>query len=175
VAGLTALQLAVPAADPMLDRLRGGLPPGSTVLDPAHISLGYPWLAPEVADEVIDDVAAALADMPPVTVTLHGPRRFGPDRRGRTVIYLDPRPGDDVVAVAAAVGRASGRPPAQFVPHCSVLRLGPQVDPQPWEREVGADVPLEATLDTVHFHVRDRRGWRRERTLPLGGDPQRRL
>ena len=100
MARASALQLAVPAVDPLLDDVRPLLPDGATVLDPAHISFGYPWLEPATALAVIDDVGEVLARQRPFDVTLLGPRRFGPDRGGRwrAAWYLRTR-----VTVPAAV------------------------------------------------------------------------
>ena len=86
--GVTVLQLMVPAVDPELDDLRPDLPAGSAVMDPAHISFGYPWLDPDAGRAALDDVEAALAREGPFDVELAGPRRFPPDRDGRVMLYL---------------------------------------------------------------------------------------
>lgn len=169
MARVSALQLAVPAAEPLLDELRSLLPDGASVLDPAHISFGYPWLAPEAALAVIDDVAAVIASHPPIDVTLLGPRRFAPDRAGRVTVWLDPRPTAPLVALGHAVAAIAGLPADGFTPHCSLVRLPAGADPVPIEDAVAPHLPLITRLDRVDLHVQASGGWRHARSMSLGG------
>ena len=171
MAELSTLQLAVPAADIVIERVRPLLPYGSTVLDPAHISFGYPWLEPDAARGVVDEVQEALADCSPVTVDLHGPRRFPPDHRGRTVLWLEPRPAEPIREISRVITRVSGRP-RDFRPHCSIVRLGEGVDPTPFEQVIDDALPLHATLDTIELHIRQLGQWRPERSITLTAAPQ---
>lgn len=168
MARVSALQLAVPAVDPLLDDLRPLLPDGATVLDPAHISFGYPWLAPATALAVIDDVGEVLARQRPFDVTLLGPRRFDPDRRGRVTLWLEPQPTATLLALGRIVGDAAGHPLDEYTPHCSLLRLPAGADPEPFHQLVAPRLPIVTRLERVELHVRDGGGWRHERTLPLG-------
>jgi 2'-5' RNA ligase len=169
VAGLSALQLMVPAADPLLADLRPRLPAGATVLDPGHISFGYPWLQPDVAGSVIDDVAEALAAAQPADVVLHGPQRFPADTRGRITVHLVPEPRAALEALAAIIADASGHDIDSFTPHCSLVRLAAGVDPSPLEALVRPRLPVQTRLDTVALQVRTDAGWTTERTVRLGG------
>lgn len=168
MARVSALQLVVPAVDPLLDDLRPLLPDGATVLDPAHISFGYPWLEPKAALAVIDDVADALARRQALDITLLGPRRFAPDGRGRMTVWLDPRPATALHALARVVGEASGHPIDDFTPHCSLLRVPAHVDPGPFDRLVALHLPIVTRLDRVELHVQASGGWQHARTLRLG-------
>jgi 2'-5' RNA ligase len=162
----------VPAVDAILDDLRAELPTGATVLDPAHISFGYPWLSPRRARDVIDDVAAALSNEPPFDVQLRGPRRFSPDSKGRTTVWLDPQPAAALRSLSSTIARASGHDLVDFTPHCSLVRVGPGVDPRPLEDIVQPHLPLVTRLERVDFHVRENGCWHVERTMTLGTDHQ---
>lgn len=168
MARMSALQLAVPAVDPLFDDLRPLLPRNATVLDPAHISFGYPWLSPEAALSVIDNVADALAQHPPFDVTLLGPRRFPPDRTGRVTLWLDPQPHAALLALGRVIGDAAGHPVDGFTPHCGLVRLPAGVDPDPLDRLVAPWLPIVTRLEHVELRVQASGGWRHERTLALG-------
>jgi hypothetical protein len=111
----SALYLLVPDAEPLLDAVRDL--PGVGLLEPAHISLGYPWLTAEQACQHLDEVRAAAASTPAWDVLLSGPERFATDVRGRTVVHL--RPDDDAPFLALAE-RLGG--PLR-TPHLSVARV----------------------------------------------------
>ena len=110
-ADLTTLQLAVPAVDPLLRRVAAVVGARASVLDPGHVSFGYPWLPPAAALAVVDDLAAALAEVPPLTLRLVGPARFPPDGRGRTTLHLEPSPATPVHELAARITDVSGHAP----------------------------------------------------------------
>lgn len=164
----SALQVAVPAVDPLLEQLRPTLPAGATVLEPAHISFGYPWLDPPAARDVLDDVAAVLAEQAPFAVELTGPHRFAPDHDGRVVVWLEPQPAAAVRALGWLIADASGHDTDGFMPHCSLVRLPEGVDPAPLEQLVTPNLPLPARLDHVEFRVEHNGTWTLERTIPLG-------
>lgn len=166
--GLTALQLAVPAVDPILDALRPQLPAGATVLDPAHISFGYPWLPPDAARAIADDIADIVASQPSFEVELFGPRRFDPDARGRVTVWLEPHPRAQIDALQDTIAAVSGHHPTAFTPHCSVFRVRHAIDAGPLEAVARVFVPIRVRLDVVELHVQQRGGWRRERRMPLG-------
>lgn len=168
MAGLTALQLMVPDLDPLLDQLRPVLPAGSSVMDPAHISLGYPWLELETARAVIDDVAAALAHESPFDVVMSGPRRFEPDADGRVLVWLEPQPVAAVHALSWVISDASDHDLEDFTPHCSIVRMQDGVDPTPLERLVQPHLPVTARLHHLELRVQDGDDWVVERTLTLG-------
>jgi hypothetical protein len=167
VADLSALQLMVPVVDPVLDDLRPQLPEGATVMDPGHISFGYPWLDPDAGRIVLDDVATALAREGPFDVELFGPRHFPADGAGRVTVYLVPQPEAAIQALSWIIADASGHD-IEFSPHCSLVRLPAGADPGPLQRLIHPHLPLIARLDQVQFHVQGPDGWRVERSMPLG-------
>lgn len=165
---ISALQFAVPAAHEVLARMRPLLTKRCTVLDPPHISFGYPWLPAAAARDAIASVEAALSEVPPVPLRLVGPRRFATDHRGRVVLYLAPDPPDDVLAVGDVISTIAGLPRA-FTPHCSLVRLAADVDPAPFEAVAAASLPLQTVLHTIELHVRDRSQWGHQHTIELTG------
>lgn len=171
MARMSALQLAVPGLEVLLDRLRPALPDGATVLNPPHVSLGYPWLPANAAVVVVDEVAARVAHLGPIEVLFTGPHRFPPDRRGRTTVVLRPVPEDPIRALVAAVADIAGSDPTGFTPHCSLFRIPAGVDPTPMEALVAPDLPLAARLDHLDLRVQgpggNGSGWRHHRTLQL--------
>jgi hypothetical protein len=167
MAGLSTLRLMVPAVDPVLDDLRPQLPAGTAVMDPGHISFGYPWLDPAAGRAALDDVEAALARERPFDVELSGPRRFPAAAGGRVTVYLAPQPEAAIHALSWIIADASGHD-IEFTPHCALVRLPPEVDPGPLERLVHPHFPLIARLEQVQFHVQGSDGWRVERSMPLG-------
>ena len=80
---LSALFLVVPEAEVLLDAVRGL--PGVALLEPAHVSLGYPWVRD--ARDRVDQVRAAAAQVKPHVVELRGPELFVQDVRQRTVVH----------------------------------------------------------------------------------------
>jgi hypothetical protein len=168
MAGISALQLAVPAVDPLLDELRTKLPEPATILDPARISFGYPWMEPTAGRAVIDAVAAALAHGGPLDIELAGPRRFAADSDGRVTVWLEPYPAAAIHALSWVIADVSGHDVEGFTPHCSLVRLPSDVQADTVERLVRAHLPLRARLDQVEFYVREDGDWQLERRLPLG-------
>lgn len=165
-ADLTTLQLAVPDVDPLLARLGRALP-DATVLDPGHVSFGYPWLAPYEAADRIDAVTAALARRAPVTVDLVGPHHFAPDRRGRVTIHLRPRPAAPLHELAAVVEQAAEHAVDDFTPHCSLVRVADGRRADEARRLVTPWSPTTVTLCSVQLHVRHRGRWSVARRIEL--------
>ena len=137
-------------------------------MDPGHISFGYPWLDPDVARSVIDDVAAALAAEQPFDIELGGPERFPADASDRTTVYLATDPKAALHALASVIGDASDHAIDDFTPHCSLVRLPAGVDSGPLEVLLRPHLPVHARLDTVAFQVETDGRWTTERTMHLG-------
>ena len=100
MADVAALQLLVPGAEPLLDAVRGL--PGVGLLEPAHVSLGYPWRPAAEADPGL--VALAAAQVPPFVLRFGALGRFGPDPRGRVLLHAVPDDDAPVRALARVVG-----------------------------------------------------------------------
>ncbi len=100
--GASALQLLVPGAGPLLDAARDL--PGVALLEPPHVSLGYPWLPPEQALAAGDRLRAAAAAVPAFDAVLTGPHVFAPDGRGRVLVHARLADEQPVHRLAALLG-----------------------------------------------------------------------
>lgn len=155
----SALYLLVPDAEALLDAV-GGLP-GVGLLEPAHISLGYPWLTAEEALDRLEDVRAAAAGASAWEVVLSGPHRFDTDVRGRTVVHL--RPDDDApfLALAACLGGTLR------TPHLSVARVLSTGSVADVEDRLADLLPLRTRISALEVTVRSGRTWSTALTASL--------
>jgi hypothetical protein len=158
VKALSALYLPVAQAEPLLDAVRGR--PGVALLEPAHISLGYPWL-PDAADR-LDEVKAAAAAVAPAQVQLVGPELFTQDSRRRVVVHA--LLSDDAVPRALAERL---RAPLRTA-HLSIARVRRGTDPGGVLAAVAALLPLTVRLDELELTTRDSHGWSTLLRVPLG-------
>lgn len=163
---LSALQLDVAQADHVLDAVERAALPGVGLLRPAHVSLGYPWLAPA---EALGRGVALLhgLDRPAFALHLSALRAF-PSRGRRTVLYLEPDDPEPLRALAAAIGVDT----AGYRPHLSVARLDHDTARPSARSDVGRSWarccpwsrPPAPTLRVQYDH----RWWRVERSVHLG-------
>jgi 2'-5' RNA ligase len=154
----SALYLVVPDAEVLLDAVRGM--PGVTLLEPAHITLAYPWVGDPEAR--LDDVRTACGEVPAATVVLHGPSSFEQDVRGRTVVHAslsDERVPQDLAARLASPLRT---------PHLSIARVRRSGDVDEVVAAVAHLLPLTVRLELVEVTRRDPSGWTTILTAPLG-------
>ena len=157
---VSALQLLVPAARPLLDAVRGL--PGAALLPPPHISLGYPWLAADEALARLADVSAAAAAVPAFDAVLPEVRRFAPDTRGRVLVHVAPVDGSPVRALAGRLG-ADLRDV-----HLSVARVTADGDPDAVAAAVARLLPLTARVSVLELTVRRDGTWQPGLRFPLG-------
>lgn len=157
----SALYLLVPDAEVLLDAVRGL--PGVALLEPAHISLGYPWLTAEQALSqlaVVREVATATRAW---DVVLTGPERFDTDVRGRTVVHLRPEDDGPFVGLADRLGAALR------TPHLSVARVLATGDVAAVEQRLAALLPLRTRVEELEVTVRSGRVWSSALRTPLRG------
>ncbi len=155
---LSALFLVVADAEPLLDVVRGLS--GVELLEPAHISLGYPWLD-DAADRV-DEVVAAARQVRAGVVDLLGPELFVQDVRRRTVAHATLS--DD--AVPRALADLLDAP--LRTPHLSIARVRPAGDPAHVAAVVAPYLPLRVRLTELALTVRGPSGWTTLVRAPLG-------
>lgn len=157
----SALYLRVPDAEHLLDAVRDLT--GVSLLEPAHVSLGYPWLTADEALAQLDRVRAVAAATPAWEVVLDGPHRFDTDVRGRTVVHL--RPDDDAPFLALA--HALDGP--LRTPHLSVARVLAAGDVDAVSSRLEGLLPLRTRIDALEVTVRSGRTWSTALTVPLSG------
>jgi hypothetical protein len=144
---MSALFLVVPEAEPLLDAVRGM--PGVALLEPAHITISYPW----VPDPSLDVVRSAAASVAAQDVLLVGPELFAQDVRERTVVHA--LLSDEAVprALAAQVGV-----PLR-TPHLSIARVRKNGDVDAVVDAIAHLLPLAVRLDTLELTTRGQDGW----------------
>lgn len=157
--GLSALFLTVPEAEPLLDAVRGL--PGVALLEPAHISLGYPW----VPNPSTDRVRAAAAQVQPRVVELRGPELFVQDARQRTVVHA--LLSDE--SVPRRLGELLDAP--LRTPHLSIARVRRDGDVGTVVAALEGLLPLTVRLETLTVTVRQAPGsWATLGEFALGRD-----
>lgn len=156
----SALYLPVPDAEPLLDAVRDL--PGVALLEPAHVSLGYPWVTAEQARARLDEVREVAARTAAWDVVLAGPHRFDTDVRGRTVVHLVPEDDAPFLALAKALGAGLR------TPHLSVARVLAAGSPQEVEGRLAGLLPLRTSLRELEVTVRSGRTWSSALRVSLG-------
>jgi len=152
----SALFLLVPEAEVLLDAVRGL--DGVGLLEPAHVSLGYPW----VPDPSVAEVEAACAQVKPHVVQLRGPELFVQDVRQRTVVHAL-LSDESVPRRLAALLDAPLR-----TPHLSIARVRKDGDVGAVVDAVSHLLPLRVRLETLELTVRAAAGWQTLARVPLG-------
>lgn len=116
----SALIVPVPEAEPVVRAWRDQHDPSARLGVPAHITVLYPFAAPEIARAEADTLAALFRRVAAFAFSLVDVRSFP------KTAYLAPDPGDRFVALTQAVaGRWPAYPPygaafADIVPHLTV-------------------------------------------------------
>lgn len=86
----SALIVAVPEAEPLVGRFRERYDSSAAVGVPAHVTLLYPFVAPEAIDDAVTSALTALfASAEPCDIVFSRCARFEP-----RVLYLAPEPED---------------------------------------------------------------------------------
>lgn len=155
-----SLQLLLPGAGVLLEAVRGL--PGVGLLEPPHVSLGYPWVPADEALARADEVRAAASGVPAAQVLLTGPHRFAPDARGRVLVHARLADEEPARRLARALG-------AQLRDvHLSVARVLPDGDVAAVEAAVAPLLPLAVPVVGLELTVQLERVWRRVLLAPLG-------
>jgi 2'-5' RNA ligase len=125
----TAVLVAVPEADEVVGRFRASLDRSTAWGVPPHVTVLYPFVAPDAIDQpALDGLAAAVGSVPAFDLTLARLSWFGDD-----LLWLAPEPAEPFRALTAAVWqRFPDHPPYG----------GAHADPVP-HLTVGHDAPIE--------------------------------
>ncbi len=140
---MSALFLVVPEAEVLLDAVRGL--DGVGLLEPAHISLGYPW----VRDPSVDRVRDAAAQVRPHVVELRGPELFVQDVRQRTVVHA-------LLSDESVPRRLAELLDAPLrTPHLSIARVRRDGDVRAVVDALEGLLPLRVRLEALALTVRE--------------------
>lgn len=150
----------MPAAGRLLDSVRDV--PGAALLEPPHVSLGYPWLSAEQALAGVGVVRAVAAAVPAFDARLTGPYRFGPDPRGRVLVHARPDDEDPFRLLAGALG-ADLRDV-----HLSIARVVRGGDVGAVEGALAGLLPRRVRVAVLQLTVREQGRWRPVLEAPLG-------
>jgi hypothetical protein len=154
---LSALFLTVPQAEPLLDAVRGM--PGVALLEPAHISLGYPW----VRDPDPGRVLEAASRVKPHEIELRGPELFVQDVRKRTVVHA-------LLSDDSVPRRLAGLLDAPLrTPHLSIARVRRDGDVGAVVGAIAHLLPMRVRLEVLELTVKGAQGWTTLVSAPLGG------
>ncbi|GIF00483.1 2'-5' RNA ligase family protein [Paractinoplanes rishiriensis] len=171
----TALIVPVPAAEPVVGRFRAGLDRAAAWDVPAHVTVLFPFLAPERIDAaVLADVRAIVAGFPRTDVVLERVEWFGDE-----VVWVAPRPDDVFRELTMALWRRFPEAPPyagahdEVVPHLTVGHGAGRPVLEAAAREVAARLPVRASVDVVRL-ISGHTGqspWRTVNEFSLGREP----
>jgi hypothetical protein len=121
----SALVILVPEAEPLVQPFRDSYEPSAALGVAAHITLLYPFIAPERIDaDTLDAVAACFRGFAPIAFSLTAVRRFPAE-----TLYLAPAPDEPFRKLTMAIwDRFPDTPPyggvwPDIVPHLSLGRF----------------------------------------------------
>jgi 2'-5' RNA ligase len=170
--GESALVVAVPEAEPVVAAHRAALDASAAHGVPAHVTVLFPFLAPDRLDDaVLATVAGIVGSVPAFDVVLARVAWFG-DR----VVWLAPEPAAPFRALSSALWhRFPEAPPyrgehTDLVPHLTIGHDAPRKQLDAAAEAVAAHLPIAARVETVRLIARDgaTEPWRTLRELPLG-------
>jgi 2'-5' RNA ligase len=168
----TALIVPVPAAEPAVSPFRALLDPAATWGVPAHVTVLYPFLAPDrIDDDVLANVGRLVAAVPRFEVAFTHVEWFGD-----TVVWLAPVPDGPFRDLTAAVwNRFPEAPPyggayADIVPHLTIGQADSRPELIRAADAVSAHVPIVTTVEVVRLiaGTPDPGSWHTLREFGLG-------
>jgi 2'-5' RNA ligase len=148
----TALIVPIPEAEPAVGDLRARLDTAASWGIPAHITVLYPFLAPQALDtEVLSALQEVVWTVPRFDLTLTRIGWFG-DK----VLWLRPDPDGPLRALTAAVSKTFGLLPyagehSTVVPHLTVAHGHPLTALRRAATEVQRRLPIPASVDRVQL------------------------
>jgi 2'-5' RNA ligase len=169
----TALIVPVPEAEEAVGPFRASLDTAASWGVPAHVTVLYPFLAPErINDQVLSAVGETVAAVPRFDLTFTHIEWFGD-----AVVWLAPEPADPFRSLTAAVWeRFPETPPyagvhTDSMPH---LTIGHDVATHLLKQAaevVSAYLPIRAAVEAVRLisGSQEPDSWHTVQEFPLGG------
>ncbi|MEU3455190.1 2'-5' RNA ligase family protein [Micromonospora sp. NPDC006766] len=159
-AGQTAIVVAVPEAEPVVERWRRLYDRSASVGVPAHVTLLYPFLELSRIDEsVMEQLRALFARQPAFEVAFPRCGRFP------GVLYLDPDPADTFRSLTAGIVEQWPEAPPYggahdvVVPHLTVAEGTDETTFALIESEVAARLPVAAVATEARLLAFDGSQW----------------
>jgi 2'-5' RNA ligase len=171
----TALIVAVPESEPFVERLRVQFDSSARVGVPAHVTVLYPFMAPErIDDSVLEQIRDVVRATSPFTFRLSRVGRFP------TVVFLAPEPATPFSSLTGALHRRfPGFPPYGgihdvVIPHLTVSD-SPDADADALETELRSALPrpdgIACACRQLELIGNASGRWQTLLTLPLGAAP----
>ena len=172
----SALVFLVPEAEALVKPFRDRHDPSAAAGMPAHITLLYPFRAPNAIDaSVLDGLQQCFASFAPFAFALTATRRF---ESPEAVLYLEPEPAAAFRALTEAIyERHPETPPyggrhADVIPHLSVAQVEdrPQLDAiaEHFAPAATAMLPIRAMAAEVALMDTRSGRWQVRTTFALG-------
>lgn len=169
----SALILVVPEAEELVASYRLKHDPGARLGIPAHVTVLYPFLAPEqIGEAELKRLAELFAAQSPIQIRFEGTERF-PD-----VLYLQPLPLEPIVALTLLVAAAyPDYPPYGGVypninPHLTIAYVDDDALLKRLDQQVMRDgrgrLPITSDVREVSLYEEQAEGWSLRATFPLG-------
>jgi hypothetical protein len=170
---LSAVVVPVPEAEPRVRALRATLDPSAALGVPAHVTIMFPFLAPDRLDDgVRSELGAVFAAAAAFDVAFERVAWFDED-----VVWWAPEPADPFVALTHAVSARFGLQPYEGVhgdavtPHLTIAHGAPLPQLQAAAAEVAAGLPVWTTVRSAVLMTGswEPASWTIVAELPLGG------
>jgi hypothetical protein len=170
----SALVILVPEAEPLVQSFRDRFDPSAALEVPAHITLLYPFIAPErIGADTLDKVTECFRGFAPIAFSLTEVRRFPAE-----TLYLAPAPDEPFRKLTMAIwDRFPDTPPyggawPDIVPHLSVGRFadasGLERAADELTRVCETALPIHAHASTAVLLVNTTGRWVLRNTFKLG-------
>lgn len=166
----SALVIPVPEADPVVENLRVRYDPAARAGVPAHITVLYPFIAPEALDEpTLAELVAMFFGVAPFEFILSAISRF-PD-----VLYLDPVPAEPFSRLTAAIAtRWPETPPYggihdELIPHLTIAHTSDPSIIEEIHNSIEKSVPISCTARQAWLMIGNDGDWSLQHRFPLGG------
>ncbi len=168
----SALIVPVLAASPLVDDWRSELDPSARWGVPPHVTIVYPFVAPEtVTPDVIAELTRLFRSVDPFNIEFSTVKWFGED-----VVWLAPEPDDPLRALINLVAeRWPEFPPyggayPNLAPHLTIGAGAPLGQLEAAAADVEAGLPLHVTIEEAVLMAGSSRpsSWTALYTFPLG-------
>jgi 2'-5' RNA ligase len=168
---VTESALIVPALHltPVVERFRLRYDPTAAAGVPPHVTILYPFLAPDqLTDGIVAEVARLLGNVAGFDYSMGELRQFEPG-----VLYLAPEPAAPFADLTRLVSKHFGIQPyggaySTVIPHLTVARSAVEDERGRIAAEIAAQLPVHGRASEAWLIAGDNAaGWKRVRSIPF--------